>query len=177
MRRRKAHAAALQQLTARAAEVMSPDGTTARRPRLRQMMQGDRALYQPGGAHMRPAGPNLNLSHADRALVMAIATRAGADQELVDAIAGAISDATGRTYTPEAAQQVTRNHVALDVTATHRNGTPLDLPALLAAEPDVFRSDLLGIARFLDRTTGKIRPASGWTPTAALPEVRLAAKR
>lgn len=44
--------------------------------------------------------------------------------------------------------------VAMDVTATHANGCPLDLAGLLAAEPFDFAHDLGGIARHLNRETG-----------------------
>lgn len=45
----------------------------------------------------------------------------------------------------------------MDVTATHCNGCPLDLPKLLAADDFNFRHDIAGIYNHLDRdTTGQL---------------------
>lgn len=44
----------------------------------------------------------------------------------------------------------------MDVTATHANGTPLDLAALYIAKTSDFAHDVFGIRRHLDRTTGKM---------------------
>lgn len=43
-----------------------------------------------------------------------------------------------------------------DITAVHCNGCPLQLFALLAAPDNDFWHDIIGIARHLDRHTGKL---------------------
>lgn len=47
-------------------------------------------------------------------------------------------------------------HTQMDITATHRNGNPLRLGDLLAADGFNFAHDLGGICRHLDRDTGKL---------------------
>jgi hypothetical protein len=49
-----------------------------------------------------------------------------------------------------------RQTLTMDITAAHLNGCPLDLPGLLAAEAFDFTHDIAGIARHMDRETGKI---------------------
>lgn len=44
----------------------------------------------------------------------------------------------------------------MDLTACHRNGTPLRLTELLTADDFDFGHDVFGIRRHLDRTTGKL---------------------
>lgn len=44
----------------------------------------------------------------------------------------------------------------MDFTACHLNGMPLQLDALLQARPEDFAHDAFGIARHLDRKTGKL---------------------
>ena len=51
---------------------------------------------------------------------------------------------------------VDRLGLAMDLTATHTNGCPLDLPKLLHAPDFDFAHDIWGIHRHLDRTTGKL---------------------
>lgn len=51
----------------------------------------------------------------------------------------------------------------MDITACHCNGTPLDLPKLLAAPEPHFGHDVLGIRRFIDRSTGKL-PENKFSP-------------
>jgi hypothetical protein len=46
--------------------------------------------------------------------------------------------------------------VALDLTACHCNGTPLNLERLLNADSFNFVHDVVGINRHLDRDTGKL---------------------
>lgn len=46
--------------------------------------------------------------------------------------------------------------VAMDITATHRNGNPLRLRDLLEADDFNFAHDVFGIERKLDRSTGKL---------------------
>jgi hypothetical protein len=48
-------------------------------------------------------------------------------------------------------------HTQMDLTATHRNGNPLRLDDLLAADKFNFAHDVGGIARHLDRETGRLR--------------------
>lgn len=45
---------------------------------------------------------------------------------------------------------------AMDLTACHANGCPLDLDGLLNADGFNFAHDVLGIARHMDRETGKL---------------------
>ena len=62
----------------------------------------------------------------------------------------------------------------MDITATHLNGNPLRLAALLAADDFNFMHDVCGIARHLNRDrvrpvlaiTGEPRAASTWQRTA-----------
>lgn len=49
-----------------------------------------------------------------------------------------------------------RLHVAMDLIATHVNGTPLDLQRLLDAPDFDFFHDIGGIRRHLNRETGKL---------------------
>ena len=49
-----------------------------------------------------------------------------------------------------------RRKIEMDITATHLNGCPLKLDDLLAADASDFCHDVFGIARFLDRETGKL---------------------
>lgn len=49
-----------------------------------------------------------------------------------------------------------RTEAAMDLTATHANGCPLKLEALLAAEPFDFAHDVFGIRRHLNRATGQL---------------------
>ena len=44
----------------------------------------------------------------------------------------------------------------MDLTACHANGCPLDLEKLLKAPEYTFWHDLGGIARLIDRSTGKV---------------------
>jgi hypothetical protein len=44
----------------------------------------------------------------------------------------------------------------MDITACHANGTPLDLHRLLEASPQDLAHDVFGIARHIDRETGKL---------------------
>ncbi len=45
----------------------------------------------------------------------------------------------------------------MDITACHRNGTPLDLKKLCDIDHANFAHDVFGIARHLDRKTGELR--------------------
>ena len=44
----------------------------------------------------------------------------------------------------------------MDIAACHRNGTPLNLADLLAADDFNFSHDVFGIRRHIDRRTGKL---------------------
>lgn len=44
----------------------------------------------------------------------------------------------------------------MDITATHANGTPLDLAKLAAFDDFNFAHDVFGIRGHIDRTTGKL---------------------
>ena len=46
--------------------------------------------------------------------------------------------------------------LALDLTACHCNGNPLDLDELLNASTGQFIHDIVGICRHIDRETGKL---------------------
>lgn len=46
--------------------------------------------------------------------------------------------------------------VAMDITAVHSNGHPLDLPKLLGAPDDTFAHDVNGIHKYIDRQTGQL---------------------
>lgn len=55
----------------------------------------------------------------------------------------------------------------MDIEATHMNGCPLDLQRFVDAPEASFERDFKGIARNLDRTTGKLQ--GGFKPNCALP--------
>lgn len=61
--------------------------------------------------------------------------------------------------------KVNRMCVNMDITATHCNGTPLDLEGLLAFDEFNFRHDVFGICRHLNRRTGKLE--NGFRPRCA----------
>ncbi|ARS27639.1 DUF6874 family protein [Sphingomonas sp. KC8] len=46
--------------------------------------------------------------------------------------------------------------VIMDITAAHRNGNPLDLERLLAADDFNLAHDVFGISRHIDRNTGRL---------------------
>lgn len=58
--------------------------------------------------------------------------------------------------------------LTMDLTATHANGCPLDLALLLDAPAFDFAHDIAGIARHLDRLTGKLGDC--FVPRCARPE-------
>jgi hypothetical protein len=57
----------------------------------------------------------------------------------------------------------------MDLMACHCNGTPLDLPKLLAAPVPDFGHDVGGIRRHLNRSTGELE--GHFQPRCARPEV------
>jgi hypothetical protein len=63
----------------------------------------------------------------------------------------------------------TKQDVAMDVTATHANGCPLRLEALLGADAFTFTHDILGIRRHLNRDTGALEDC--FVPRVARTEV------
>lgn len=74
----------------------------------------------------------------DRALIQRIGDRA-LELGLVDASAG-----------------YSMMDCLMDINAAHSNGCPLDLARLLAADDFNFIHDVAGIARHLDRNSGKL---------------------
>lgn len=72
-----------------------------------------------------------------------------ADHDLIVQIAERVAKITDNYPDTKAA-------LIMDLTATHANGTPLDLPKLLAAEPFDFTHDIFGIRRHINRKTGKL---------------------
>lgn len=46
--------------------------------------------------------------------------------------------------------------MTMDLIAVHANGCAMDFAAMLAAEPSNFLHDVAGIARHIDRKTGKL---------------------
>lgn len=81
---------------------------------------------------------NWNASKEDSDTIFAIVDRA-----LV-----AIKNHTGR--------ELDRTSLAMDLTATHLNGTPLRLAELLAADDYNFAHDVVGIINNVNRRTGKL---------------------
>lgn len=57
--------------------------------------------------------------------------------------------------------------LSMDLTATHANGCPLDLPKMLTFDDFNLMHDVGGIRRHLDRKTGKL--GGFFLPRAALP--------
>jgi len=67
-------------------------------------------------------------------------------KKIVDrAIAEGLEDETGK------------ESLQMDLVACHANGCPLDLEKLLAAPSPHFGHDVLGIRKFIDRTTGQLK--------------------
>lgn len=56
---------------------------------------------------------------------------------------------------------------SMDITATHKNGNPLRLSDLLAADEMDFAHDVFGIRRHLNRETGKLE--NSFTPRYSVP--------
>ena len=56
----------------------------------------------------------------------------------------------------------------MDLTACHLNGCPLDLPKLMNARDSDFGHDVLGIRRYINRTTGQLEEQ--FVLRCALPE-------
>lgn len=52
--------------------------------------------------------------------------------------------------------QPDRMLLMMDLAATHANGNPMDFAGLLAADDGNFMHDVCGIARHLDRETGRL---------------------
>lgn len=87
---------------------------------------------------MTPKEVRWDVTPADQALIKLIVKRAKRANLLADV--------------PDAEENVT-----MDLEATHANGCPLDLVKLLRAPASDFGHDLLGISKYLDRTTGTLR--------------------
>lgn len=54
------------------------------------------------------------------------------------------------------AEEYSKRDAIMDITAAHRNGTPLRLQALLEANDYEFAHDVLGIRRHLNRRNGHV---------------------
>lgn len=54
-------------------------------------------------------------------------------------------------------RRIDRTDLVMDLTATHGNGNPLQLAALLSAREFDFVHDVWGIMRHIDRETGKLQ--------------------
>jgi hypothetical protein len=92
---------------------------------------------------------NWAVSAGDQASITAIGNRAN---QLSQALG------TRWVYQPQDAM--------MDVTATHNNGRPLQLAALLSASDGDFGHDVFGIRRFLNRDTGQLM--NGFVPRYAV---------
>lgn len=66
-----------------------------------------------------------------------------------------------------------RLSTTMDLTACHANGCPLDLAKLAVADNFNLAHDVFGIARHLDRKTGKLRDY--FDPRCSMPETAEAA--
>jgi len=69
-----------------------------------------------------------------------------------------------------------RLDVTMDVQATHANGNPLDLAALLGFAPFDFSHDIVGIINHLNRDTGKLEDCFSPRCTARQPDPRVYAE-
>lgn len=70
------------------------------------------------------------------------------DSKLIEGIADrALAIAAGKRK---------KSDFLMDITACHANGCPLDLHALMMAEPFDFSHDVFGIERHLDRSSGHL---------------------
>lgn len=98
--------------------------------------------------------PSFDVSHADAALISQIVDRA-------ERICQANGHALDRLST------------TMDLTATHANGCPLDLAKLATADDLMVAHDVFGIARHLDRKTGKLRDF--FDPRCSLPQSKAVA--
>lgn len=58
--------------------------------------------------------------------------------------------------------------LSMDITATHKNGCPLDLQKLLDFPADDFEHDIFGIVQYIDRNSGKLTQC--FDPRCSLPE-------
>lgn len=84
-------------------------------------------------------------------------------------LAGEIADRFNALLDKFGHPQRDRTHVMMDILATHLNGCPLDLPKLRDASESTLAHDMGGIAKHLDRTTGRLGDC--FVPRTALPEL------
>ena len=77
-----------------------------------------------------------------------------------------IAQIVGRAL-PRILDRPARPALAMDITAAHANGCPLDLVGLLAADDFNFAHDIGGIQRHIDRETGRL--GGHFLPRFALP--------
>lgn len=75
-----------------------------------------------------------------------------ADIDLIDKIADRV---TKCSFYDEL--KVKKQHIVMDLTATHCNGCKLDLYAMLHGSLSDFAHDVVGIMRHLDRETGQLQ--------------------
>lgn len=89
--------------------------------------------------------------------------------DVSDEDAALISTIVDRTEAIVEAQDgvLDRLSTTMDLTACHANGCPLDLAKLAAADNFNLAHDVFGIARHLDRKTGKLRDY--FDPRCSLP--------
>lgn len=97
---------------------------------------------------------SFDVSDEDAALISTIVDRIEAIVEAQDGVLDRLS-------------------TAMDLTACHANGCPLDLPKLAAADNFNLAHDVFGIARHLDRKTGKLRDY--FDPRCSMPKTAEAA--
>ena len=75
-----------------------------------------------------------------------------ADRDLIEKIV----DRAHKGFEEVAPGRFDRLTITMDITACHANGNPLRLADLLAADDFNFFHDIGGIARYIDRDTGKL---------------------
>ncbi|WP_309628187.1 hypothetical protein [Brevundimonas sp.] len=92
--------------------------------------------------------------------------------DVSDEDAGLISTIVDRAEELCLAQGETLDRLSttMDLTACHANGCPLDLTKLAKADNFNLTHDVFGIARHLDRTTGRLRDF--FDPRCSLPEAQ-----
>lgn len=81
--------------------------------------------------------------------------------EIANRVIPMLEERDGSDYNTETWAALHRD-IQMDITAAHANGCPLQLRALLAADDFNFAHDVLGIRRFIDRSTGRIPAEKFW---------------
>lgn len=67
------------------------------------------------------------------------------------------SEIVSRAIAEELAKKKEYMDRLMDIIATHANGCPLDMKRFLDADEFNFAHDFLGIVRYIDRKTGKMK--------------------